>query len=70
MNKKPNAFYDEKPEECMYPLPGESDEDFENRMTLLREKRHKMMTPDEKKISEALANGTLSDEELKDLIVE
>ena len=69
MKNKPNAFLDEHDEEYMYPLPGESDADFEKRLDILRKRRHASMTEEERRIATALANGTLSEAELEKLKV-
>ena len=47
MKNKPNAFYDEHDEEYMYPLPGESDADYEKRLAALDEKLDAIMTEEE-----------------------
>jgi len=62
---KPNAFYDEKPEECMYPLPGESDSDFENRLATLRKKRQATMTEEDITFAKLVAEGKATPNMLK-----
>ena len=59
---KPNAFYDG---DCMFPLAGESDSDFESRLTILREKRRATMTEEDIRFAKLVAEGKATTDMIK-----
>ena len=65
MNHKPNAFYDEKLEECMYPLPNESEAAFQKRLEVLRNKRDASMTDKEKELARLFSEGKVTPDMLE-----
>jgi len=59
---EPNAFYDG---DCMYPLAGESDSDFESRLAILRKKRRATMTEEDIMFAKLVAEGKATPSMLK-----
>ena len=64
-----NAKYDALPERCMYPLSGETDDDFQKRMYALKRERRAVMSAGEIALAKKIATGSLTIEEVDALVV-
>ena len=69
MANKIIGYLDESPSTCMYPMDGESDEEFRKRLDHLRKERRAKMSPEDIRLVEKTLNGTLTKKDLEKRVV-